>query len=37
MGIITACVAFYIGLSELLAAEEHPIFSMPLGVIRQME
>jgi hypothetical protein len=30
---LTAAIAFYIALSELLAVDEHPIFSMPLGVI----
>ncbi|KAF8724764.1 hypothetical protein AX14_008594 [Amanita brunnescens Koide BX004] len=33
LGIITALVAFYNGLSILLAAEESPIFRLPLGVI----
>jgi len=31
LGIVTACVAYYIGLSELLAAEQHAVVRMPLG------
>jgi len=33
VGIITALLAYYNGLSLLLAAEEQPIFRLPLGVI----
>ena len=32
MGIITALIAYYIGVSELLAAEENPIVRLPQGV-----
>lgn len=31
-GVITAFIAYYIGLSELLAAEEQAVISLPLGV-----
>lgn len=34
VGIATALVAYYIGLSELLAAEQVPIFYLPIGVFR---
>jgi len=33
VGLVTALVAYYNGLSILLAAEESPIFRLPLGVI----
>ena len=33
VGIVTALLAYYNGLSLLLAAEEQPIFRLPLGVI----
>ncbi|PPQ99813.1 hypothetical protein CVT24_009640 [Panaeolus cyanescens] len=33
MGVVTACVAFYIGLSELLASEDMAIVRLPLGII----
>ena len=32
MGIITAIIAYYIGVSELLAADESPILRLPQGV-----
>jgi len=32
VGIITAMVAYYIGISELLAAEARPVAKLPLGV-----
>ncbi|KAF9047910.1 FUN34 transmembrane protein [Panaeolus papilionaceus] len=32
LGVITACVAFYIGLSELLASEDMAIVHLPLGI-----
>jgi len=35
LGVVTAFVAYYIGLSELLAAEEAPIVSLPLGVFKR--
>ncbi|KIK01608.1 hypothetical protein K443DRAFT_132229 [Laccaria amethystina LaAM-08-1] len=31
LGVVTALVAYYIGLSELLSAEEQAIFHLPLG------
>jgi succinate-acetate transporter protein len=31
-GVITACVAYYIGLSELLAAEDMAVVRLPLGI-----
>jgi len=34
LGVITAFIAYYIGLSELMAAEPYPAFRMPLGVIK---
>jgi len=37
LGVITAFIAFYIGLSELLAAEAFPVFTMPLGTIKKVE
>jgi hypothetical protein len=33
VGILTAFIAFYCGLSVILANEESPIFKLPLGVI----
>ncbi|KAF7344326.1 Ammonia transport outward protein 2 [Mycena sanguinolenta] len=33
-GIIAALVAYYVGVSEMLAAEERPIVALPLGVWR---
>ncbi|KAG6914693.1 hypothetical protein DXG01_015878 [Tephrocybe rancida] len=33
LGVITAFVAYYIGLSELLASEAHPIVRLPLGIL----
>jgi succinate-acetate transporter protein len=33
LGVITAAIAFYIGLSDLLAAEKHAVVQMPLGAI----
>ncbi|KAG6855682.1 hypothetical protein H0H87_012156 [Tephrocybe sp. NHM501043] len=35
LGVITAFIAYYIGLSELLASEAHPIVRLPLGVLHQ--
>ncbi|TFK34619.1 Gpr1 family protein [Crucibulum laeve] len=35
LGAITAMVAYYIGLSELLATEEMPIVRLPLGVFNR--
>ncbi|KAJ3526569.1 hypothetical protein NMY22_g10112 [Coprinellus aureogranulatus] len=32
LGVVTAFIAYYIGLSELLAAEEQAVFQLPLGV-----
>jgi len=32
LGVITAAIAFYVGLSELLAAEDMAIIQLPLGV-----
>jgi succinate-acetate transporter protein len=32
IGIFTSFMAYYVGLSELLAAEERPVFNLPLGV-----
>lgn len=32
MGIITAFIAYYIAVSELLAAEERPVVRLPQGV-----
>ncbi|KAG6810795.1 hypothetical protein H0H92_010307 [Tricholoma furcatifolium] len=32
IGVVTAFIAYYTGLSELLSAEEHPIVRLPLGV-----
>ena len=32
MGIITALIAYYIAISDLLAAEEKPIVKLPQGV-----
>lgn len=34
LGAITAFIAYYVGLSELLNAEPQPVFNLPLGVIR---
>jgi succinate-acetate transporter protein len=31
LGVLTALVAYYIGLAQLLAAEKTPLFSLPLG------
>jgi len=31
-GIITALIAYYVGLSELLAEQENPILRLPQGV-----
>ncbi|KAJ7263958.1 FUN34 transmembrane protein [Mycena rebaudengoi] len=31
-GVITALIAYYIGISELLVVEKRPLFSLPLGV-----
>ncbi|GLB41324.1 putative GPR1/FUN34/yaaH family protein [Lyophyllum shimeji] len=31
LGVITAFIAYYVGLSELLSAETHPVFRLPLG------
>ena len=31
IGVITALNAYYIGVSELLAAEKHPVVDLPLG------
>ena len=31
LGVITALVAYYIGLSELLSAEDQAVFHLPLG------
>jgi uncharacterized protein len=33
VGVITAAIAFYIGLSDLLAAETYAIVKVPLGSI----
>ena len=33
LGVVTACIAYYIGLSELLAAEARDVFVIPLGSI----
>jgi uncharacterized protein len=33
-GVITAFVAYYLAVSELLAAEPYPAFKLPLGVIK---
>jgi len=35
LGVITAFIAYYIGLSELLSAEENPVFTLPLGSFNQ--
>lgn len=32
LGVATAFIAYYIGLSELLAAEDQAVFHLPLGV-----
>jgi len=37
LGLITAFIAFYIALSELLAAEPYPAFRMPLGIIKKVD
>jgi succinate-acetate transporter protein len=34
IGIFTAFVSYYIALSQLLAAEEHAIIRLPLGVFK---
>ncbi|KAG6809693.1 hypothetical protein H0H93_015578 [Arthromyces matolae] len=33
IGVVTAFVAYYIGLSEVLATEAHPIIRLPLGIL----
>lgn len=33
LGVVTALVAYYIGLSDLLAAEATPVFRLPIGQI----
>jgi succinate-acetate transporter protein len=33
IGIFTSFMAYYVGLSELLAAEERPVFTLPLGIL----
>ncbi|KAF5381626.1 hypothetical protein D9615_005639 [Tricholomella constricta] len=33
LGVITAFIAYYIGLAELLASEQHPVIRLPLGLI----
>jgi hypothetical protein len=33
IGIFTAFMAYYIGLSELMAAEDRPVFTLPLGML----
>jgi len=33
IGIFTSFMAYYIGLSELLAAEDRPVFTLPLGAL----
>ncbi|KAF9463749.1 FUN34 transmembrane protein [Collybia nuda] len=35
LGVITAFIAYYIGLSELLATEAQPIVRLPLGIIHR--
>jgi uncharacterized protein len=34
LGIITALIAYYIGLSELLAAEKAAVVALPIGVFK---
>jgi hypothetical protein len=33
IGVLTAFVAYYIGLSEMLAVETHPLIRLPLGIL----
>ncbi|KAG5643428.1 hypothetical protein DXG03_000936 [Asterophora parasitica] len=33
LGVVTAFIAYYIGLSELLATEAHPVVRLPLGLL----
>jgi len=33
LGVITALIAYYIGVADLLAAESHPIIRLPIGVL----
>lgn len=33
LGVITAFIAYYIGLSELLSSEAQPIIRLPVGII----
>jgi succinate-acetate transporter protein len=35
LGVITAFIAYYVGLSELLATEANPLFRLPLGLLHQ--
>jgi succinate-acetate transporter protein len=35
LGIITALIAYYIGLAELLASEEMSIMKLPLGAFKK--
>ncbi|TFK65958.1 hypothetical protein BDN72DRAFT_173357 [Pluteus cervinus] len=34
VGVVTAIVAYYIGISELLSAEASPVFTLPLGAFK---
>lgn len=34
MGIVTALIAYYVGLSELLAAEKAAVIGLPIGVFK---
>jgi len=35
VGVVTACIAFYIGLAEILAGEEVAVFRLPLGAFKR--
>ncbi|KAF9531341.1 FUN34 transmembrane protein [Crepidotus variabilis] len=33
VGVVTALIAYYVGLAELLAAEDQPVIRLPIGII----
>ena len=37
LGVITAFIAYYIAVSEVLAAEPFPVFRMPLGILKKVD
>ncbi|KAG5635332.1 hypothetical protein H0H81_011706 [Sphagnurus paluster] len=37
IGVVVAFIAWYIGLSELLAAEAHPVFTLPIGILHPVK